>query len=103
MGTDKNQTLPDVTYWLVLEIMKVNPVVDINAMYKGSLELDFLYQVLTAKAKMHWYKMYGVQLGPVIMNNAFFRAMTMLHNRNIEFDRSRNSVETVWVKSLLKR
>ncbi|MFT2098720.1 hypothetical protein ACMUMQ_10210 [Marinomonas sp. 2405UD66-6] len=103
MGTQKSETLPDVTYWLLLEIMKVNPVVDINAMYKGSLELDFLYQVLTAKANLHWRKTYGVQLPPMIMNSAFFRAMTMVHNRNIEFERSRNSTETEWVKDLLKR
>ncbi|ETX11724.1 hypothetical protein MUS1_07195 [Marinomonas ushuaiensis DSM 15871] len=102
MGTQKSETLPDVTYWLLLEIMKVNPMVDINVMYKGSLELDFLYQVLAAKADMHWRKMYGVQLDSTIMNNAFFRAMTMVHNRNIEFERSRNSSETEWVKTLLK-
>lgn len=103
MGTQQSKALPDVTYWLLLEIMKVNPVVDINAMYKGSLELDFLYQVLTAKAHLHWRKNYGVQLPPMIINNAFFRAMTVVHNRNIEFERSRNSNETEWVKALLKR
>ena len=43
MGMHKSETLPDVTYWLALEIAKVDPVVDFEAMHKGSLELDFLY------------------------------------------------------------
>ncbi|MFQ3186675.1 MAG: hypothetical protein ACI8Q3_001712 [Marinomonas primoryensis] len=103
MGVHKSETLPDVTYWLGLEIAKVDPVVDLDVMYKGSLELDFLYQLLTSKAQQHWSRVYGIQLSPIIINNAFFRAISMLHNRNIEFTRSRNSKETMWVKELLKR
>ncbi|MGO2355178.1 MAG: hypothetical protein ACTH58_10640 [Marinomonas foliarum] len=103
MSIHKSETLPDVTYWLALEIAKVDPVVDLDAMYKGSLELDFLYQLLTCKAQQYWWQEYGIQLSPVIVNNAFFRAIAMLHNRNIEFTRSRNREETVWVRELLNR
>ena len=103
MGIHKSETLPDVTYWLALEIAKVDPVVDLDVMYKGSLELDFLYQLLTCKVQQHWWQAYGIQLSPVIVNNAFFRAVAMLHNRNIEFSRSRNTDETVWVRELLSR
>jgi hypothetical protein len=103
MGVYKSETLPDVTYWLALEIAKVDPIVDLDVMYKGSLELDFLYQLLTSKVQLHWWRVYGVQLSPVIINNAFFRAVAMLHNRNIEFTRSRDSNETMWVKELLNR
>ncbi len=101
MGMHKSETLPDVTYWLALEIAKVDPVVDFEAMHKGSLELDFLYQLLTAKVQQHWWQQHGIKLNPVVVNNAFFRAVAMLHNRNIEFCRSRNAEETVWVKELL--
>jgi hypothetical protein len=103
MGIHKSEILPDVTYWLALEIAKVDPVVDLDVMYKGSLELDFLYQLLTCKVQQHWWKAYGVQLSSVIVNNAFFRAVAMLHNRHIEFSRSRNADETLWVRELLKQ
>ncbi|NVK73171.1 hypothetical protein C0J08_10410 [Marinomonas sp. CT5] len=101
MSVHKSETLPDVTYWLALEIAKVDPVVDLDVMYKGSLELDFIYQLLTTKAQQHWWQHHGVQLSPVIVNNAFFRAIAMLHNRSVEFNRSRNLDETVWVRELL--
>ncbi|TYL47716.1 hypothetical protein [Marinomonas sp. IMCC 4694] len=103
MSIQKSETLPDVTYWLALQIAKVDPVVDLDVMYKGSLELDFLYQLLTCKAQQHWWRNYAVALSPVVVNNAFFRAVALLHNRNIEFNRSRNTDETVWVRDLLKR
>lgn len=103
MGIHKSETLPDVTYWLALEIAKVDPVVDLETMHKGSLELDFLYQLLTAKAEQHWWKKFGVRLNPIVVNNAFFRAVAMLHNRNVEFARSRNAEETVWVRDLLSK
>jgi len=70
MGVHKSETLPDVTYWLALEIAKVDPIVDLDVIYKGSLELDILYQLLTSKAQQHWLHMYGVQLSPIIINNA---------------------------------
>ena len=103
MDMHKGENLPDVTYWLTLEIAKVDPVVDLDVMYKGSLELDFLYQLLTCKAQQYWWRVYHVKLSPVVINNAFFQAISSQHNRNIEFIRSRNTKETIWVKELLHR
>ena len=101
MGAQMGEQLPDLTYWLALEIAKNEPVVDFNMIYQGSLELDFLYQLLTSKAQRHWWNTYGVELNPVTINNAFFRAVAMLHQRNVEFSQSRNAAETLWVKELL--
>ncbi len=101
MDEHSSQTLPDVTYWLALEIAKVDPAVDINVMYKGSLELDFLYQLLTIKVQRHWRLYYGVRLSADVVKNAFFRAVSMQHNRNLEFVRSRNKIETRWVREFL--
>jgi hypothetical protein len=103
MGIHKNETLPDISYWLALEISKVNPIVDLDLTHKESLELDLLYQLLSIKAKQHWKQTHGVELSPVMINNAFFRAISILHERDLEFCRSRNAEETLWVKSLLKR
>lgn len=101
MSEHGSQSLPDVTYWLALEIAKVDPAVDLNVMYKGSLELDFLYQLLTIKVQQHWRLSYGVRLSANMVKNAFYRAISMQHNRNLEFIRSRNRIETVWVRELL--
>ncbi|KZN12365.1 hypothetical protein [Marinomonas sp. TW1] len=103
MSSQKSETLPDVTYWLALEIAKVDPVVNLDVMYRGSMELDYLYQVLTSKAQHYWWQEHGVKLSPVMVNNAFFRAIAMLHHRHLEFDRSRQTEETAWVKELLGR
>ncbi|WP_233402880.1 hypothetical protein [Marinomonas transparens] len=96
-----SEELSDLTYWLALEIAKHDPIVDFNVIYEGSLELDFLYQLLTSKAQRYWWDTFGVELNPVTINNAFFRAIAMLHQRNVEFSQSRNVAETEWVKELL--
>lgn len=96
--TDK---LADVTHWLALEIAKCEPAVNLDEIYQGSLELDYLYQILTSKAQLNWRALYHEELTPVLVNNAFFRAIAMLYERELEFARSRNTAETVWVKDLL--
>lgn len=101
MGMQMSEQLPDVTYWLALQIAKNEPVIDLDSVYQGSVELDFLYQLLTSKAQNHWWNMYGVELSPVTVNNAFFRAIALLHERNLEFKRARTTSETEWVKELL--
>lgn len=101
MGIVNNDKLSDVTYWMALEISKSHYVVDLDAIYRGSLELDYLYQLLTTKATQHWRQVYGVELTPVMVNNAFFRAVGILQDRQTEFERSRNKRETNWVKALL--
>lgn len=101
MGMQMSEQLPDVTYWLALEISKNEQLIDLDRVYQGSAELDYLYQLLTSKAKMHWWNHYGVQLNPVVINNAFFRAVALLHDRHLEFSRARNGQETIWVKELL--
>lgn len=101
MGMQMSEQLPDVTYWLALQIAKNEQVIDLDSVYQGSVELDFLYQLLTSKAQLHWWSSYGIELNPVTVNNAFFRAIALLHERNLEFARSRNSNETAWVKDLL--
>ncbi|RDL46222.1 hypothetical protein DN730_02930 [Marinomonas piezotolerans] len=101
MSTQTNDLLPDVTYWLTLQISKSEPGIDLEQVYQGTVELDYLYQVLTSKAQQHWWSNYGVELSPVTVNNAFFRAIAVLHDRNIEYQRSRNRAETDWVRELL--
>lgn len=103
MGIYESETLPDITYWLTLEIAKMDPLVDFDLMHKGSLELDFLYQLLAIRAQQYWWQVYGIELSPIIINNAFFQAISILHERQLEFDRSRDINETLWVRDLLKR
>ena len=93
--------LADVTYWLALQISKSDPAVNLDEIYQGSVELDYLYQTLTNKAQHHWWTENGVELSPMLVNNAFFRAVASLYERNLEFSRSRNCKETDWVKGLL--
>ncbi|MCO4784737.1 hypothetical protein [Marinomonas atlantica] len=101
MGTQMNDLLPDVTYWLTLQIARSDPGIDLEQVYQGTVELDYLYQVLTSKAQQHWWSEYGIELSPVTVNNAFFRAIAVLHDRNIEYKRSKNRSETDWVRELL--
>ncbi|SBS34372.1 hypothetical protein MSP8887_02945 [Marinomonas spartinae] len=101
MGMQMSEQLPDVTYWLALEISKNDQMINLDKVYQGSVELDYLYQLLTSKAQQHWWQTYGVQLNPVIVNNAFFRAVALLHERHLEFSRLRKGAETQWVKELL--
>ena len=93
--------LADVTYWLALQIAKCDPPVNLDEIYQGSLELDYLYQILTTKACNHWRSQFHIELTPVTINNAFFRAIALLYERNLEYARSRNGAETVWVRDLL--
>ncbi|MFT2111614.1 hypothetical protein [Marinomonas sp. 2405UD68-3] len=93
--------LADVTYWLAMEIAKNDPPVNLDEIYQGSLELDYLYQVLTNKAQGYWQSAHSEELTPVLVNNAFFRAIALLYDRNLEYERSRNAKETIWVKDLL--
>lgn len=101
MGTKTSDQLTDVTYWLVLQLANNEQVIDLNSAYKGSTELDVLYQILTSKATLYWWKNYNIELSLVTVNNAFFRAIAILHDRNIEFDRTRKGAATEWVKELL--
>lgn len=101
MGKQVSDELPDVTYWLALQIAKNEHVIDLDSAYQGSAELDVLYQLLTSKAQLYWWRHYGIELSPVMVNNAFFRAVAMLHERRLEFNRSRHSADTGWVKELL--
>ena len=45
MSTNMNDLLPDVTYWLTLQIAKSEPGIDLEQVYQGTVELDYLYQV----------------------------------------------------------
>ncbi|GAB3475553.1 hypothetical protein [Marinomonas epiphytica] len=101
MSLSNYQVLPDVTYWIALEISKKNYQVNLDYVYQGSIELDYLYQLLTSQAILHWRNNYGVELGPVTVNNAFFKAVGILNERDLEFRRSRVESETSWVKDLL--
>ncbi|TDP00008.1 hypothetical protein [Marinomonas balearica] len=101
MSKHTTEQLPEVTYWLALQIAKSKPSIDLEKVYEGTIELDYLYQVLTNKAQQHWWSSFGVELNPVTVNNAFFRAIAILHDRNLEYKRSRGGKETVWVKELL--
>ena len=103
MGVHKNETLPDITYWLTVEIAKVDLLVDLDLTHKESFELDLLYQELSIKVSQYWWQTYGVELSFITINNAFFHAVSILHERELEFRRSRNKNETLWVKTLLKR
>ena len=101
MGIVNGDKLSDVTYWMALEISKSQYVVDLDSIYRGSLELDYLYQLLTTKATLHWRQKHSIELTPVMVNNAFFRAIGILQERQTEYERSRNKKETNWVKALL--
>ncbi len=101
MATQKSDQLPDVTYWLALQIANSDPAVDLDSACQGSVELDVLYQLLTSKAQLHWRCSYGIELSLVTVNNAFFRAIAMLRDRHAEFARLRRGSETGWVKELL--
>ncbi len=83
------------------QISKSDPPVNLDEIYQGSVELDYLYQTLTNKAQHHWWTENGIELSPMLVNNAFFRAVASLYERNLEFSRSRNCKETDWVKGLL--
>ncbi|TBR41809.1 hypothetical protein CBF23_009400 [Marinomonas agarivorans] len=98
-----NDQLSDVTYWLTLQIARSEPPVDLTRLYQGSVELDYLYQVLTSKARHHWWTNYDVDLSPMIINNAFFRAISALNKRNKEYENSRRYDRTDWVRELLHR
>ncbi|WP_191603335.1 hypothetical protein [Marinomonas algicola] len=93
--------LADVTFWLAVEISKSDPPVNLDEIYQGSLELDYLYQVLTNRAQSHWLSTYKEELTPVLVNNAFFRAIAFLYDRKVEYERARSAKETIWVKDLL--
>ena len=93
--------LADVTFWLAMEIAKSDPPVNLDEIYQGSLELDYLYQILTNKAQSHWRIAHKEELTPVLINNAFFRAIALLYDRGLEYERSRGAKETIWVKDLL--
>ena len=101
LGELMRDQLADVTYWLAMQVAKSDPAVNLDEIYQGSLELDYLYQILTSRAQYHWRHQYNVELTPVLVNNAFFRAIALLYERNLDFARSRNSTETGWVKELL--
>ncbi|MGR0279681.1 hypothetical protein ACUM5Y_11630 [Marinomonas dokdonensis] len=101
MGIVNRDKLSDVTYWMALEISKSQYVVDLDSIYRGSLELDYLYQLLTTKATLYWRQQHAIELTPVMVNNAFFRAIGILQERQTEYERSRNKQETNWVKALL--
>jgi len=96
-----NDQLADVSYWLTLQIAQREPPVNLNQIYQGSIELDYLYQTLTSKVQHYWWINYDVELSPILINNAFFRALSFLHARNIEYSKLRCSKETAWVKELL--
>lgn len=93
--------LVDVSYWLILQISQKEPAVDLNKIYQGSIELDHLYQILTTKAQHYWWVHYDIELSAVSLNNAFFRALSFLHDRHVEYARLRSTKETIWVKELL--
>lgn len=98
-----NDQLADVTYWLIVQISKSDPPVDLTNLYQGSVELDYLYQVLTSKAQHHWWITYDQELAPMVVNNAFFRAISTLNERNKEYENSRRYERTGWVRELLHR
>lgn len=98
-----NDQLTDVTYWLIVQISKRTPPVDLKALYQGTIELDYLYQILTSKAQHHWWSAYSQELTPTIVNSAFFRAVSALKDRDLEFKRSRRLESTDWVRELLHR
>lgn len=93
--------LEDVSYWLVLQISKHAPPIDLTKAYQGSLELDYLYQVLTNKTQNYWLIHHDEDLSPILINNAFFRALSFLQKRNMEYLKSRENGETDWIKDLL--